>query len=448
VPEVEVAEYPSPPSPEELARRLGELDGLVVVGAWSPGDWLRIRGELRRIGARWNRVVYIDAERDPAISGVSLDGLVRSHKAYLEASAEYIPVVVSEAGKTVSRREILKAGLGVFFTYTAMPEVRDAQCSSLKSCSLCLSSCPYGALNGKPPRVSEQKCLECGLCTSSCPSGLLLVPAVPPAALRRLLYELKSSGAQDVVVTCPEGRTSVYSGGLRGAVVELPCVAALRIHEYLLARQLALNVVFHCPAELRSKCPRGRAAEEYLAHQREAELITSSKEAKPVSGEKLPTIIAPLASGESSWIPLSRLPLFRVEVDAEACTLCGACEKACPTHALSLRHGEGYTLLFTHSDCIGCGACASVCPEKAVRLVRAANPALLSARSPIAVASSPEAHCKRCGAPIGPQARIARVAEKLRKAGVPEAQVEKLWLCEKCKQESLADELKEFLERA
>ncbi len=448
MPEVKVVEYPSLPSSEDISRALEELDGLVVVGSWSPTEWLRLRDELRRIGARWHRVVYVDRVRDPEISGLSLEDLIASHKAYLEASAGYIAVVVSDAGKRVSRRELLKAGLGVFFVYTAFPEVRAELCLSLRSCSLCLSSCPYGALNQKPPQVSEKRCAECGLCASHCPTGLLYVPSHPPAAVRRLFHELRSRGAAAVVVTCPEGRALVYEdeAGFSGAVVELPCVAALRIHEYLFARQLGLRVIPYCPDRLREKCPRGRAAEEYLSLVAETEsLLAGRAETTPAWSERLPALVSPLAGGRDEWVQLSRLPLFRVDVDREKCTLCGACVNACPAHALALVRDGGYKLKFTHAECIGCGACVGACPEKAVSIARAANPLLLSTRQSLEVASSPEAHCRRCGAPIGPEAKIERLAGRLSKAGVPPGQLERIWLCDKCKQEALADEIKELL---
>ncbi|QOJ78864.1 4Fe-4S binding protein [Infirmifilum lucidum] len=448
MPEVKVVEYPSVPSSEDISRALGELDGLVLVGSWGPAEWLGLREELRRIGARWHRVVYVDRERDPQVSGLSLEDLVASFKAYLESSAGYIAVVVSDAGKRVSRRELLKAGLGVFFVYTAMPEVRAEQCLSLRSCGICLPSCPYGALSQKPPQVSERKCTECGLCASYCPTGLLYVPSHPPTAARRLFHELKSRGAANVIVTCPEGRALVYEDetGLSGAVVELPCIAALRIHEYLFARQVGLRVVPYCPNRLREKCPRGGAAEEYLSLIAETEsLLAGRPEATPAWIEKLPALASPLAGDKDEWVQLSRLPLFRVDVNREACTLCGACVKACPAHALTLVRDGGYKLKFTHAECIGCGACMGVCPERAVSVVRAANPLFLSTRQSLEVASSPEAHCKRCGAQIGPEVKIKRLAGRLSRAGVPPAQLERLWLCEKCKQEALADEFREFL---
>ncbi len=48
----------------------------------------------------------------------------------------------------------------------------------------------------------------------------------------------------------------------------------------------------------------------------------------------------------------------------------------------------------------------------------------------------------------GPEARVKRPAGKFLRAGVPEDQVEKLWLCGKCKQEALAGEFKRLSPRA
>lgn len=52
-------------------------------------------------------------------------------------------------------------------------------------------------------------------------------------------------------------------------------------------------------------------------------------------------------------------------IDEAACTLCGACQAACPTEAITL----GETAFKVNAEaCCGCGACVEVCPTEAVSL--------------------------------------------------------------------------------
>jgi polyferredoxin len=66
--------------------------------------------------------------------------------------------------------------------------------------------------------------------------------------------------------------------------------------------------------------------------------------------------------GFVSWIA-ERISLFRVRVDHDACTDCGACIKACPTRAAQARVKQTPF----GADCFSCGRCLNVCPTDAIR---------------------------------------------------------------------------------
>ena len=65
--------------------------------------------------------------------------------------------------------------------------------------------------------------------------------------------------------------------------------------------------------------------------------------------------------GLLSWL-LERISLFRVRIDRERCTNCGACIRACPLQASSGRLA-GKLL---PADCFSCARCLRVCPEDAI----------------------------------------------------------------------------------
>jgi MinD superfamily P-loop ATPase len=59
---------------------------------------------------------------------------------------------------------------------------------------------------------------------------------------------------------------------------------------------------------------------------------------------------------------------FLVEIDKDACTLCGKCIKACNTACVSPVK-EARIAMVDDNVCLGCGACIDVCPEGAMHLV-------------------------------------------------------------------------------
>jgi ferredoxin len=241
-------------------------------------------------------------------------------------------------------------------------------------------------------------------------------------------------------VSIKQGR-GVWGGGLRGTVIELPCIATLKIQKYLFARQLGFEVAFFCPSKKREKCPKRRATEEYLALIREAEgIIRPKPRGKTVYSDKLTELAAPLAVDKDEWTQLARLELYRVKADENLCTLCGACVKACPTNSLTLTRDDKFRLLFNHSSCIGCNACVKICREKALTIEKATNLSLLSAGNTIEIATSEIARCRKCGKEIGPGKMIMRLDRKLAERGVSKEQRESLWLCEECKKEATLEE--------
>ena len=53
-------------------------------------------------------------------------------------------------------------------------------------------------------------------------------------------------------------------------------------------------------------------------------------------------------------------------IDDEACTLCGLCESACPTKAITM---GTLAAQITAGLCQGCGICVQECPAGAIKLI-------------------------------------------------------------------------------
>ncbi len=71
-------------------------------------------------------------------------------------------------------------------------------------------------------------------------------------------------------------------------------------------------------------------------------------------------IICPF--GFISWIA-ERVSLFRINIDHQKCTNCGACIRACPSEAAKGRVSDK----FLSADCFSCARCLNVCPVDAIR---------------------------------------------------------------------------------
>ena len=56
-----------------------------------------------------------------------------------------------------------------------------------------------------------------------------------------------------------------------------------------------------------------------------------------------------------------------ISIDAEACILCGMCERSCPTSCITVDKGAR-TWTINRYSCIQCGYCVTVCPKECLHM--------------------------------------------------------------------------------
>ena len=134
-------------------------------------------------------------------------------------------------------------------------------------------------------------------------------------------------------------------------------------------------------------------------------------------------------------IPLpAQSPFGRINVDANACTLCMGCTSVCPSKALSAGN-EIPKLEFYEINCVQCGICAAACPEHAIHL----EPRLVAdaeqRRAKVVLHEEEPFCCIRCGKAFATRSIIDNMTKKL--AGhhmfQSERAIKRLMMCEDCR---------------
>lgn len=424
---------------EEMAQALAEDEKTIFVGSGlDSGFWDGAKDFFRKVGLNWTRSVFVDAEKDVEASGLSLEKLVEFWENVLE-SVEETPYLTFNIKKRLSRRALVRFGASTLLEYTGVPTIKKAKCAILQRCSQCVEACPYDALEGKPPKVDTDRCLECGLCVSACPTGLITNPALPENLVKTIIDQAAAKGIARLVVTCSRSRHKAYMERKKGLFVEAPCIASFPVWMIAYARQRGVGIEFYCDEKARENCGRREAFERYMEYLDELSKVFYLSEEAPEAIGGASALVGPRAQlfkkmpqRRDEWVKVSLPLFFRVHVDEGRCTLCGVCAEKCPPGALSLeKDEEGYRLYFQHDSCVGCALCASVCPEKAISVEKSVNPSLLNEK--IQLVFSPSAHCRICGKDIGSEKMISKIEEKLKASNAPENVVSSVRICRECR---------------
>ena len=316
-----------------------------------------------------------------------------------------------------------------------------------RGCHLCVDACPYGAISisdrpsGTMVEIDHGACMRCGACTGVCPTSSLERSFLPDDELRARLSGVVSAAPGTVLVlTCDRSAELVSALDVR--TVELPSLLILNETHLLQARAAGAAGValVACPS-----CHHG-ATGVLAAAVETARVLTgdadwllliddgstvgaesalrafvsqrSGRCAAPAGPPVIPegprrSVLAELlasldppraAAGVGAATPVPGFAL--VEVDADGCTLCGACARTCPTTALTYSPTEG-RLDLRALECVACGLCEAACPEHVLTL-RPGVPAHELLVASTTLVEDTVVACEGCGEPYLPTRLLAR----------------------------------------
>ncbi|MCA1789917.1 MAG: 4Fe-4S binding protein [Thioalkalivibrio sp.] len=336
-------------------------------------------------------------------------------------------------------------------------------------CRRCVDSCPYLAMRplatpeGTVIHIDGGLCQRCGACTGVCPTGALERAFLPDDELIRLLEEAvpEAPAAPLLVVAGREhdaalGAFSPPSGPV--ARVTLPSLLILNENHFLHAARLGaagIAVVggplshHGSPALIEDALDLSEAlgglptryVEARAATQIAAEL-TAFADSLPVRNPPPEPTLAPrgrrreqlAALVQGSTVPSAPVPeaaFGRVSIQADGCTLCGACSRSCPTDALSFHPAQG-TLTFEPIACVGCGLCEAACPEQVLTLTPGL-PVGVDLLAPQTLVEDTVAACVSCGAPHLPERLLRSVRNLLDGRSDLPAEVAQIDRCPACR---------------
>lgn len=367
---------------------------------------------------------------------------------------KYLKLTYQRAADPVSRRDLLFGPLTP--RYEVVPAVEAEACTAWKGCTQCLAACPQQAiaLDGSAATIDKAKCVGCGACLPVCPVGAVQQPLLNAERLEaelkaRLLSQESTPEPRILLVVADGGSPPEPLNGLLS--LRLPSIGA--VSPWFLLRAFTLGAdgvaIFPCRSGCRHRCDLSRW-QQTLQFTRELltrfgveaeRLVVVTREVAPLrlkafrealaglgphrlkirgglpAKEALTLVallkeLAPLAPAAPAPLVGAAVPFGVVRVQADRCTLCGACPERCPTGALELREdGDTSQLLFDHTRCTACEACVRVCPESAIEMARRLDFSQL--RRLAILAEDCMARCQRCGATIAPQSMLSKVRRSL-----------------------------------
>lgn len=343
--------------------------------------------------------------------------------------------------RRVSRRDLIFRATSRMIEWLNVPVLDVDLCNVLDGCKICVTACPYSALSGKPPVVDYDRCTSCGLCVGLCPIEALFFPALAPEGIEWFIKTIREKSSEPfhlVITTRSLLKDLAHLRGVEPTLV-LPLRRAEELSPLYAARLFSRG--FSPVIYARGLGEISKLYEE-LRSLNMLKIVDSVDRLREILSEKAAVadrgesntyrgFFRLSAEGRVERVDLGFPGYADLQVNESACTLCGACERACPTGALRIQ-GDS-RLLLLRDDCIGCNKCAEVCPERAIWSVKW----VYSKPAEKELARSDVARCVRCGKPIGPERLIASVEKKLAAASLSTRHIR---LCAECKPLSIFED--------
>nr|WP_239056775.1 4Fe-4S binding protein [Wenzhouxiangella limi] len=371
-----------------------------------------------------------------------------------------------------------------FFAYDA--DICAHGSRGLSGCRKCVDACATGAVFsvGEKVEVDPYLCQGCGSCVTVCPSGAMSYAAPSSEDLldsvRRLLANYRAhAGAEavapDVLIYSAESAADTLAARaselpehvLPVAVENAGSVGAdswLAILAYGAGRIILLSgeepaptlgdatrrqIDIYRPILTGLGDPHSDERVQFWAGSVEAASVavplapmTSTPATFAALGTKreilrqaLGHLHAEAGSERVETVALpSSAPFGKIEVDADACTLCMACVSVCPVSAIQ-GGGDLPQLYFREDHCVQCGMCESSCPEDAISLqARMHFPAHLEPARRL-LNEEEMHHCDACGKPFATRKMMESMLRRLQGHWMfqGEEALARIRLCEDCR---------------
>ncbi|AXR82223.1 4Fe-4S binding protein [Natrarchaeobaculum sulfurireducens] len=348
-------------------------------------------------------------------------------------------------------------------------------------CRACEVVCPHDAVaissdGDGSVTIDADACTDCGVCLGACPTEAITSPRAPSLgrlgkATRSALETVSSGGSRlPFVGSDPEPVVIAFTArSVLPAVVEaavdgpptvpIPVPNAGRVPAAQLLGTVAAGAggvaVVADPDEAAAAVDEpteaARATLEDLAGDAPVERVASADPAtvaatleavardEPLVDDPDPilahgTTASALSAGavdaltDGPQTGVSVPALGSISVDADACTLCGACDNLCPTGAI-VQHGAD-ALSVDPAACTGCGICV-VCPEDAIEVDETVDVPLGDRHRAV----EPDGIvCERCGDRFASAAGVEHVRDALDGTSASSLELE---CCPACRRSSI-----------